>query len=235
MKRCSQIFLAAVCCLAFAGFAGSAFAAAVPGVYQSTFFGGPLLEGRSSQSWTAPANGAQGLGDVFNAQSWNGSSLGTQWAISCGTQNAPQLVQDNRVSGTGTVVFTNSFLGGTFYFNNGPWCSSASCTGTINQTIESVTVQYASGIPYAAVVNINTSGMFDGGSCNLTFAIANGVGGGDTDAAPKPATYPAFLDTSCNPTRVYGSWGDVITITAKIDCPTPARTSSWGAVKSMYR
>ena len=233
MNRCSKFVLAA---LAFALVSSSvATAAPVPGIYQSTFFGGPLLEGHASQSWGAPANANQGLGDVYNAQSWDGSSLGTQWAIQCGVQNAPQLVQDNRIAGTGTVVFTNAFLGGNFYFNSGPWCSIASCTGTINQTVEVVTVQYAGGIPFGAVVNINTSGMFSGGQCNLTFAIANGVGRGDTDGGAKPASYPDFQDTSCNPSRVYGSWGDVITITAKIDCPTPARTSTWGALKTQYR
>ncbi len=233
MHRCFKLTLAVS---ALAGMlAAVASAAPVPGTYRSTDLGGSLLTGRASQSWSAPLNAAHGLGDVYNAESWSGASLGTQWAIQCGQQGAPQLVQDNRVAGTGTVVYTNSFLGGGFYMNNGPWCNTATCTGTINQTVEIVTVQYVSNVPVASVVNINTSGIFSGGSCNLTFAIANGVGQGDTDGGPKPPGYPDFLDSSCNPTRVYGSWGDVITITARIDCPTPVHQSTWGALKSQYR
>lgn len=233
MNRCFKIVLGVSALVAMT--ASISFAAAVPGIYRSIDLGGALNQGRASQSWSAPANAAHGNGDVYNAQSWNGASLGTQWGISCGVQSSPQLVQDNRVAGTGTVVFTNAFLGGSFFFNNGPWCSSASCTGTINQTVEAVTVQYVSGVPYASVANINTSGVFTGGQCNLTFAIANGVGQGDTDGGVKPATYPAFLDASCAPSRIYGSWGDVITITARIDCPTAARQSTWGQLKSQYR
>lgn len=232
MNRCFKAILATT---AFAVVATSAFANPVVGTYRSLDLGGALLTGHASQSWALAANGANGVNDVYNALSWNGSSLGTQWGISCGVQGAPQLVQDNRVSGTGTVVYTNAFAGGRFYFNNGPWCTSAQCAGNINQTIEIVTVQYVAGIPAAAVVNVNTSGTFDNSNCNLTFAIGNGVGLGDTDSGPKPATYPDFLDTSCNPTRTFGSWGDIITITARIDCPVPTRQSTWGALKATYR
>ena len=213
----------------------AALAAPVPGTYRSTDLGGALFTGHASQSWNLPSNAAHGVGDVYNSESWDGALLGTQWSFTCGQQGAPQLVQDNRVAGTGTVVYTNSFLGGTFSFTNGPWCNTASCSGVSNQTLEIVTVQYVSNVPVASVVNISTSGVFTDTQCNLTFVISNGVGEGDTDGGPKPATYPAFLDPTCAPTRVYGSWGDVITITARIDCPTPAKQSTWGAIKSQYR
>ncbi len=219
---------------ALAALAATAFANPVVGTYRSTDLGGALFTGHASQSWTAAANAANGVGDVYHALSWNGA-LGTQWGLSCGVQGAPQLVQDNRVAGTGTVVYTNSFGGGRFYFNNGPWCTSAQCAGNISQTVEVVTVQYVSNIPAASVININTSGVFDNSNCNLTFAIGNGVGLGDTDGGPKPATYPDFLDTSCNPTRTFGSWGDIITITARVDCPVPVKQSTWGALKATYR
>lgn len=232
MNRGFKCFFAAAALMLVAA---TAFASPVIGTYRSVDLGGALYTGHASQSWSAAANGANGAGDVYHAQSWDGASLGTQWALTCGIQGAPQLVQDNRVAGTGTVVYTNSFAGGSFYLNNGPWCSSLSCVGSLNQTVEVVTVQYVSNIPAAAVININTSGTFTGTNCNLTFAIANGVGLGDTDAGPKPATYPAFLETDCNPTRVYGSWGDIITITARIDCPVPVRQSTWGAIKASYR
>ena len=232
MQRCFKSLLAAT---AFVLIAASAFAAPVVGTYRSVDLGGALQTGHASQSWTAAANAANGVNDVYNALSWNGAVLGNQWGLSCGIQGAPQLVQDNRVSGIGTGVYTNSFAGGRFFFNTGPWCTSAQCAGNISQTVEIVTVQYVSNIPAASVVNINTSGTFDNSNCNLTFAIGNGVGLGDTDGGPKPATYPDFLDTSCNPTRTFGSWGDIITITARVDCPVPVRQSTWGGLKSIYR
>ncbi len=234
MMRCSKFVLGVVALVTVS--VTAALAAPVPGVYRSIDLAGTLFTGRASQSWIAPANAANGNGDVYNSESWNGA-LGTQWAMQCGHQTAPQLVQDNRFAGTGTVQYTNAFHNGNFYFVSGPWCSSALCTGALNLTIEVVTVQYVSFIPYAAVVNINTSGVFAGGQCNLTFAIANGVGQGDTDGGPfpPPGLYPALLDLNCNPTRAFGSWGDVITITAKIDCPTAVKSSSWGQLKTQYR
>lgn len=207
----------------------------IPGTYTSTDLGGALLLGRASQSWVAPLNAAQGLGDVYNAQSWNGTVLGTQWSFSCGQQMSVQGVVDGRVGGTGPVTFTNSFSGGTFSFVNGPWCSTALCSGTANNTIASVIVQYVANVPVAAVANLQTSGNFDNSNCNLTFAIGNGFGHGDTDSFPKPADYPDFLDTACAATRVNGSWADVSQLIARIDCPVPTHKTTWGALKSIYR
>jgi hypothetical protein len=205
----------------------------VPGTYTSTDLGGSLLLGRASQSWVAPNNAAQGAGDVFNSQSWDGAALGTQWAFSCGVQPGAQGVLDTRdANGTGTVVFSNSFTGGTFYLNPGPWGSGV---GTLNQTIEIVTVQYVNFVPQASVVNINTSGQFFESNCTLTFVIANGNGLGDTDILPFPANFPGLLDLACAPTRTNGSWGEVRTITMRIDCPVPTQQGSWGQLKSLYR
>jgi hypothetical protein len=229
MKTSRSLFLSAVATLAFAG---AASAAPVAGTYTSTDLGGSLLLGRASQSWVAPLNAAQGAGDVFNSLSWNGTALGTQWGISCGLQPGPQTVQDNRVAGTGTVVFTNTFLGGNFYLNPGPWGDG---TGTLNTTSNVVTVQYVNNVPVASVANIHTSGQFTGSNCTLTFVLANGNGLGDTDMMPFPADFPALLDPNCNPTRTNGSWGEVRTITMRIDCPVPTQQSSWGNVKSIYR
>lgn len=212
-------------------FAGAAFAAPVAGTYTSTDLGGSLLTGRGSQSWAAPLNANNGVGDVFNSLSWDGAALGTQWGFSCGLQSAPQGVVDNRVAGTGTVVFTNNFTGGTFYLNPGPWGSG---TGTINATQVIATVQYVSNNPVAAVVNINNSGEFDDSNCALTFSIANAVGLGDTDGGPFPANYPALIDPACAPTRTNGSWGNVITITMRIDCPVSTTPKTWGSLKSLY-
>jgi hypothetical protein len=226
-----RILLSAAALLALP--ATVALAAPNAGIYTSTDLGGALLLGRASQSWAAPLNANQGLNDVFNSQSWDGATLGSQWAFQCGVQPVAQTRVDNRdANGTGTVVFTNNFQGGTFYLNPGPWGDGA---GTINATTEVVTVVYVNFLPQASVININTTGQFNNSNCTLTFAIANGNGGGDTDSFPFPANYPALLDPNCGPTRVNGSWGDVRTITMRIDCPVPATPASWGLLKSIYR
>lgn len=214
--------------------AATAQAVPVAGIYNSVDLGGSLLLGRASQSWLAALNANQGAGDVYNSQSWDGSLLGTQWSFSCGVQLGQQAIQDNRVSGTGTVVFTNVFQGGVFYLNPGPWGSG---TGTLGPapTTSVVTVQYVAGNPVASVVNINSSGKFDGSDCVLSFTIANANGLGDTDALAFPANFPALLDTACNPARQFGSWGEVRTITLGISCPVSVESSPWSGVKSLYR
>lgn len=219
----------------------AALAAPVPGIYTSTDLGGQILTGRAS-TWRPGIN--SGLPHVMHAQSWNGAALGTQWDISCPTENAAFLVQDNRVAGVGTIVYTSTFTGGTFtfYATGGPWGDG---TGTLGTTTVITTVQYlmisGNSVPVASVVNGNTSGFFAGG-CFLTFGIGNGFGVGETTslnpAITKPATYPAFLDGSCAGApalQQFGTWGDVITLTIGIDCPVPAVDKTWGQVKALYR
>jgi len=218
------------------GVAQAAFAAQpVIGTYRSTDLGGALYTGRASQSWGAAGNTLNGAGDVFNAQSWNGTALGTQWNFSCGVQASAASVVDNRSSGTGSVYVTNSFSGGTYSFSSGPWCTNGPCAGTTTLTVEQVTLQYVSGVAFSSVLNLNTSGHFNNSNCNLTFAIANGYGIGDTDNNSADPTYPALLDSNCGATRQYGAWSNIITITARIDCPVASKTSTWGQLKTLYR
>jgi hypothetical protein len=220
--------------------AGAAQAAPVTGIYTSTDLGGQLLTGRAS-TWRSGIN--SGLPHVLHAQSWDGSTLGTQWEINCPTENANFAVTDNRVGGVGTVVYTSTFSGGTFTFFPGAW-PWGDGSGVLNTTVIITTVQYinigGNSTPVASVANGNTSGQFSNG-CALTFAIGNGSGVGETsDVNPmvKPATYPTFLDGTCGlaaPNAQFGTWGNVITITMGINCPTPASDKTWGMVKSLYR
>ena len=230
MSRLRLAFAAVAAC---ALLSGAAFAAPVTGIYTSTDLGGQLLTGRAS-TWRPGVN--SGLPHVLHAQSWNGSALGGQWEINCAIENTPFIVQDNRVGGTGTVVYTSKFNGGTFSFFAGGW-PWGDGTGTLGLTTIITTVQYVANNPVASVINGNTSGVFAGG-CALTFAIANGNGVGETPFASKPATYPSFTAGSCSPaatTVQYGTWGNVITITMMVDCATPSRSSTWGALKTIYR
>ncbi len=207
-----------------------------PGTYNSTDLGGAVLLGRGTQSWAAPLNANHGVGDVFNSQSWDGANLGTQWSFQCGVQAGPQSVEDNRdMTGTGNVVYTNVFNGGSFFLSgDGPWANGSSSTGTIQVTQSIVTVIYVDGTPVQSRLNIDSSGYFDGTSCVLRFVVANGIGGGDTDQLAKPADYPVFLDPNCGATRQYGSWGDIGQITLLIECPVPVHESTWGRIKTMY-
>ena len=218
-------------------------AAATPigGMFTSTDLGGQLLTGRAS-TWRSGIN--SGLPHVFHGQSWNGTTLGTQWEINCPAENANFTTVDNRVGGAGTVVFTSQFTGGTFTFLAGGW-PWGNGTGMLGTTTMLTTVQYLmiGGVstPVASVVNGNATGVFLGG-CALAFAIANGAGAGETTslnpALTKPATYPTFTDNTCAPAAAnaqFGTWGSIITITMNIDCSTPVRPSTWGAVKTLYR
>jgi hypothetical protein len=208
----------------------------VNGIYNSTDMGGQLLTGRAS-TWRPGVN--SGLPHVLHLQSWNGN-LGTQWDISCPTETTNFTVQDNRVGGVGTIVYTSTFQGGTFTFYAGGW-PWGDGTGTLGTTTMVTTVQYIliGGVstPVASVVNGNSAGLFVGG-CTLVFAIANGSGVGETPYASKPATYPTFLDGTCALAPVgqqYGTWGNVITITMMINCPVGTEESTWGVIKDLYR
>lgn len=218
----------------------AASASPVTGIYTSTDLGGQILTGRAS-TWRPGIN--SGLPHVLHAQSWNGTTLGTQWEISCPTENAAFSVVDNRVAGVGTIVYSSTFTGGTFTFfaTGGPWGDG---TGTLGTTSLTTTVQYImigpNSTPVASVVNGNTSGFFTGG-CYLTFGIGNGFGVGETTslnpAITKPANYPTFLDGTCAGApalQQFGSWGDVITLTVGIACPVPAQPTTWGNVKALY-
>jgi len=209
----------------------------VTGMYTSTDLGGQILTGRAS-TWRSGVN--SGLPHVLHAQSWDGANLGTQWDISCATENSAFSVVDNRVAGNGTIVYTSTFNGGTFNFYAGgfPWGDG---TGTLATTTLITTVQYMMigpvSTPVASVVNGNTSGLFTNG-CLLTFAIGNGAGVGETPYASIPATYPLFLDGTCSPaspSAQFGTWGNVITITMNINCTVADETTSWGSIKSLYR
>jgi hypothetical protein len=211
-----------------------------PGVYHSSPDpASSFPEGRGSQSNELPGDGANGVGDVFNSQSWDGANLGDQWRFSCGIAPAAHGVVNNvDASGTGTITYTNTFVGGTFFLSkDGPWGDGVNdWTGTLNTTSSTVLVQLVNWQFMGSVGNVSTSGQFDVAGCYLTFEINNLVGLGDTDLTPPfPANYPALLDPSCDPTRVNGSWGDVVDLILRIDCAVQNEQSTWGGVKAIYR
>jgi len=209
----------------------------IPGTYHSIDLGGMVQLGRLSQSWALPNNANLGAGDVFNMRSWNGTLLGDQWWFQCGLQPAAAAVQDNRVLGTGNVIISNTFVGGTFFLDGaGPWSNGTKdLPGQLGITRIIVTERWVAGVLAESRMNIDTEGRFDGSTCTLTFVISNGLGEGNTSTGPLPSNFPSFLDPNCQPTRSSGAWGSMSQITMRIDCPTGARTSTWGSVKTTYR
>jgi hypothetical protein len=213
----------------------------VPGIYNSIdiFGGGPLLTGLGS-TWRSGIN--SGLPHVLHLQSYTLPSgpLGVQWEIACAVENAPYVVQNNlNAQGTGDIIYTSTFTGGIFTFFAGGW-PWGDGSGTLLTTSLITTVHFVAYSPTGSRVNGTTSGTFDNG-CYLTFAIANGMGMGETSSGPpnltKPAIYPTFLDGTCNPAQSnqqFGSWGTVTQITLGIQCPVPTEVTTWGAVKARY-
>jgi hypothetical protein len=198
---------------------------------------GVMLAGRGSNSWSGPANGGGGVGNVLNVHSWTGAALGTEWIFDCAVSTS-QVVTDNRVLGTGQVLYTTVYGPGTFFLSkNGPWGDTINdLTGTTTSLVRQTTVSFVNGNPVGAVENAATSGAFDGSDCVLTFTIANAIGFGDTDAFPFPGSgYPGLLDTDCSSPRSHGSWGDIISIIMDIDCIVPVDEKVWTQVKELYR
>ncbi len=220
--------------LAFVAPAAVSAATPAPGTY--TTITGDFLNGRGSESWrNAPDN--KSWDHVFNSESWDGSALGTEWYTRCGVGNTSVTSVSLDANGTGSITYQTVYTGGIFWLSkNGPWGDGVNDqSGILNQTMENTTVQMVDSVAVAAVSNIHTSGIFDSG-CTLTFAIGNGSGRGDTDLLAKPADYPDFLDLACaSGNRDRGSWGDLLTITMEIDCPTPVEPTTWGAVKVRYQ
>jgi hypothetical protein len=164
----------------------------IAGLYNSTDLGGQLLTGRAA-TWRSGIN--SGFPHVLHAQSWDGAALGAQWEISCPTSTT-MSVQDNRIGGVGTIVYTSIFNGGTFAFFAGGW-PWGDGNGTLGAMTVITTVQHimigGNSTPLARCNN-STSGTFDNG-CTLVFAIGNGVGAGET--------------TSLNPAITAGRLPDV--------------------------
>lgn len=210
------------------------------GVYDSTDIGGDVNTARYTECFPS-ANGALLIGTTLNAESWNGSTLGSQWRYSCATQTTPPvLISSTVVNGNGFKTYMKVFTGGTIWLSgSGPWANGdVDYPGVIDAYQEFETIQYSNYVRVHAVTNIAATAHFDNypNDC-LAFTVGNGVEIGSTDFGQvKPTTYPGFLvPSTCTDTGVYGGWWDFITISLVISgCTVPAEQTSWGAIKTMY-
>jgi hypothetical protein len=210
------------------------------GVYDSTDMGGSVYLGRYSEAWDAGSS-ALGIGTTLNAESWDGATLASQWRYWCSTiMTAPVLLTNTvNASGNGNRTYMKTFVGGYIWLTgSGPWANGdADYPGTIDTYNEFETITYVNWVSVAAVTNVQATAHFDAypNEC-MTFYIGNGSEVGSTDkGGTKPATYPDFLDATCNSTRIEGAWWDMFTLTLSITgCNVPVEETTWGGIKVLY-
>jgi hypothetical protein len=221
--------------VAFPALAG----APVQGTYYSFDYpGGSFNPGRFSESWAGPGRDGQ-IGNTLNAQSWNGTALGTDWMLWCASiQTPPVLVSDTRDgNGTGSVTWRTVYSGGQFFLGEpGPW-GDEDYNVDLASLIVTATYQFVFGQLLGIRSNVVSWGQIDGYTDCMEYTINNAAFFGTTDMGPLPADYPAFLDEYCN-TGVWsrGGWGSVTEIAMRIkgECGIGVQPSTWGKVKSLY-
>lgn len=222
--------------------AESAFAdAPLDGTYDSVDLGGPVYTGRYTEGWDAGGGAVLG-GTTLNAESWDGSALGTQWRYWCGTEiNDGSLLTDyvDPATGNGNRTYMKNFVGGYIWLSgSGPWANGdPDYYGVIDYYTEFETIQYVNWVPVAAVTNVQANAHFeDYPSQCMTFYIGNGTRMATTEIGESILPdYPDLLDPDCNATRTEGACWDFTSVTLTITgCATDAEEASWGSIKSMY-
>lgn len=217
--------------------------APVNGTYTSTDIGGTMLPGRYSESWY-PTKLV--VNNTLNEQSWDGSTLGSQWHWYCPWISAAPALLLNTVDGLGNgiKIWRATYTGGYCWLDGaGPWAGGdASYLANITTWNAIITETYSNFQEVGTVRNHDARATFVGyGLTCMTLSISNGAKIGDTaKTGPLPAAYPDFWYWSpCTDigTAGPGEWGKVDSITFTVlGCETVAvEPTTWGAVKSLYR
>lgn len=218
-----------------------AFAAApAVGTYKTLY--GQVLTGRATESM--PADMAEGqIGNLVMAASYDGTTLGTNWAVSCPQiASAPVLTYDDVDEyGYGQRIYRTDYTGGVLWLSGtGAWAGGdAYYTSPLSTFRIIATKQYEAGVLVGVVSNINLRGPIDGYTSCFEMAISNAEFVGYTPVGtPVPGPFPAFKGPSdCNATGSHGTYWDVhdITLTLYGSCVVPTEKSTWGAIKTLYR
>lgn len=207
----------------------------VPGMYMTS--NGLMLEGRASIGW-CDGNGWGEEGNIYNAESWEGAVLGTQWKIfgqTIGQNGAVEIDSNIDGNGNGWIAYTVNYVGGEFWFAaDGPWGDGgADLSGGLSSWDVQVTVTFIGFDPVGATSNITATGWFnDCPECLIEFFIANSLTVWRSDWDPTPLDdYPPFLcDTEA------GEQEDICCVIMTIGCePTANQQTTWGAIKNLYR
>ena len=206
------------------------------GMFSSTG-GGALLPGRVSEGWCGGYPGQPG--NLENALSWNGSTLGTQWRVwGMGIDAAGAILLHDGVNpstGNGTRTYQTAYDGGQYWLSGtGPWGDGVNdLTGDLTSYLVVTTITYVANNPVGATSNVSFAGTFGAcpaaNGCVIEFGIANAMLVWRPGAGAMPANYPEFL---CGTT---GELFDACCITISIDCIVPIESSTWGSLKGLYR
>lgn len=205
------------------------------GIYSTTT--GTILSGRASEAWCSGVGPGQ-PGNTESAASWDGATLGAQWRVwgmAIDAAGAQETARYFDAYGNGWIDYSTSYDGGQFWLSGSHlWGYGAGdYTGYLTYYNVGARVTYVGGQPVGVTSNIFLMGNFDDCSnCTIEYAISNAMLVWQTGyPAPMPANYPAF---ECGATS--GELFDACCITAKIHCaPIATESSTWGAIKELYR
>ena len=214
----------------------------IDGVYTSADIGGQVLLGRYTESWDVP-DGRLQMGNTANKLSWDGAALGTQWQLFCTRIAGPPVLITDTVDGSGNgfrewmVVYVSGDL---VLDGNGPWGdgSEPSYNANLHAYQEIKTFQYTDHKIVQSISNVALQAEIkDFGDACVTISILNQEELGSTNTESLPTDYPAFLvPITCDPTRTFGSWGEVDEITLIVTgCTIPTKETTWGAIKTLYK
>lgn len=210
------------------------------GVYTSTDLGGTVLTGRYSKSWSHPT-GYASLGNTLNIQSWDGSTLGSQWSIVCPAVDYGILISDSIDSdGLHHAVGLNEYTTCTVTLNGtGSWGGGEpsysfemrdyqEIVRIISTDTEILEITYeGSGHGLLATEQYHAS-IF------LYSLFRYEVDNTDNEHH-HPSDFPAIVSQSCEPGPQLGVWGNATGIHFEIYSTVPTEQTTWGKVKSLYR
>lgn len=205
---------------------------------------GTMLSGRATETWCgADGNPIQGgqPGNTQNAMSWDGVTLGGQWAAwgMFIDSNGAVLITDTVDPGTGdgTRVYSTDYNGGEFWLSKtNSWANGVNhLTGSITSYNVMATLTIQGGVNVGVTSDIIFTGEFEncvgGEGCAIRFEILGaqlawhpGFGGS------MPDNYPYLM---CGGTTAEAF--DVPSITGEIGCPVSTQNTSWGSLKSLYK
>jgi len=235
MRRVILLFVALVL-LAVPAFAG----APLVGTYKTLY--GQVLPGRATESM--PADLAEGqIGNLIMAASYDGTTLGTNWTVTCPQiGSAPVLTYDDVDEyGYGQRIYRTDYVGGKLWLSGtGAWAGGdKSYTSQLSAFRIIATKQYMAGQLVGIVSNINLRGPIDGYSSCFEMAISNAELVGYTPVGTSlNGPFPPFKGpVDCSADGSHGTYWDVhdITLTLYGGCVVPTDKSTWGAIKSLYR
>ena len=206
-----------------------------PGAYTTT--DGGMLPGRASEAFcSSPFHGGV-PGNQQNAQSWDGSTLGTEWKVygmTIDAAGAVELLNTVNALGNGMIVYGTDYDGGVFWLSGAhAWGDgSTGMYGTVDNYQVTATLSVVGGVVTSVASNVYFTGVFDDCPvCYFEFVISNALRVWVGDEGSQPADYPAFFCEGAPGGELF----DVCCIDLVIDCGVGTEESSWGAIKQLHK